>query len=88
VVVGDLTTEAGSAATVAAVVETMGAIDVLVNNVGAPVGGKKADWFENSVQDWADSFAVNTLAAVRMIHAFGPASTNTTRASCSPGRLD
>lgn len=73
VAVGDLTTEAGAAATVSAVVETMGGIDILVNNVGAPVGGKKADWFENSVQDWADSFAVNTLAAVRMIHAFVPA---------------
>ena len=36
---GDLTTEAGSAATVAAVVETMGCVDILVNNAGAPAGG-------------------------------------------------
>lgn len=73
VAVGDLTTEAGAAATVAAVIESVGAIDILVNNVGEPVGGTKANWFDNSLQDWTDSFAVNTLVAVRMIHAFVPA---------------
>ncbi len=38
VAVGDLTTEAGSAATVAAVVKTMGGIDILVNNVVSRLG--------------------------------------------------
>lgn len=68
-VLGDLSTDHG-ADTVAERVLKDGPVDILVNNAGAYV---PRPWLEVSVADWADSYNVNVLAYVRMIHRLLPA---------------
>src|ERR1700730_14255431 len=48
-------------------------IDILVNNVGNPTQESHASWFDASFQEWIDDYHQNTIAAVRLIHAFAPA---------------
>jgi NAD(P)-dependent dehydrogenase (short-subunit alcohol dehydrogenase family) len=48
-------------------------IDILVNNVGNPTQESHTSWFDAPVQEWIDDYHQNTLAAVRLIHAFTPA---------------
>ena len=52
------------------VLEQLGGLDVLVNNVGAV--GKLANFHELTDQDWRDAFEVNLLPAVRMCRMFIP----------------
>jgi 3-oxoacyl-[acyl-carrier protein] reductase len=68
-VLGDLSTDEG-ADTVARDVLATGPVDVLVNNAGAYV---PRPWLAVSIGDWADSYNVNVLAYVRMIHRLLPA---------------
>jgi len=68
-VLGDLATNAGADA-VAEKVLAGGPVDILVNNAGAY---SPRPWLAVSVKDWADSYNVNVLAYVRMIHRLLPA---------------
>jgi len=52
------------------VLEQLGGLDVLVNNVGAV--GKLTTFHELTDQDWRDSFEVNLLPAVRLCRMFIP----------------
>ncbi|NIQ03069.1 MAG: SDR family oxidoreductase [Nitrospinaceae bacterium] len=52
------------------VLEQLGGLDVLVNNVGAV--GKLADFHGVDDQDWRESFELNLLPAVRLCRLFIP----------------
>ena len=52
------------------VLEQLGGLDVLVNNVGNV--GKLANFFDLTDQDWRDSFEINLLPAVRLCRLFIP----------------
>ena len=52
------------------VLEQLGGLDVLVNNVGAV--GKLATFHELTDQDWQESFEINLLPAVRLCRMFIP----------------
>ncbi|QEC74645.1 SDR family NAD(P)-dependent oxidoreductase [Mucilaginibacter ginsenosidivorax] len=68
-VLGDLSTDAGADA-VAAGALAGGPVAILVNNAGAY---QPRPWLQVSVNDWQDSYNVNVLAYVRMIHRLLPA---------------
>ena len=51
--------------------EQLGGLDVLINNVGAV--GKLATFHELTDQDWRDAFEVNLLPTVRLCKMFIPA---------------
>lgn len=52
------------------VLEQLGGLDVLVNNVGAV--GKLTNFYELNDQDWRDAFEINLLPAVRLCRMFIP----------------
>lgn len=68
-VLGDLSTDKGADA-VAAGALAGGPVAILVNNAGAY---QPRPWLQVSVNDWQDSYNVNVLAYVRMIHRLLPA---------------
>lgn len=66
---GDLSTDDGADALANAALAD-GPVDILVNNAGAYT---PRPWMQVSVNDWRDSYNVNVLAYVRMIHRLLPA---------------
>src|SRR5882757_6026414 len=64
-VLGDVTTEDGSNAVIEGAKSAFDSIDILVNNVGNPT--------QESHYSWFDAYHQNTIAAVRLVHAFTPA---------------
>jgi NAD(P)-dependent dehydrogenase (short-subunit alcohol dehydrogenase family) len=67
----DISTRAGVDAVVGEVMDRLGGVDILVNNVGgssAPSGGVLA----LSDEDWQDTINANLFAAVRLDRAFLP----------------
>lgn len=68
-VLGDLSTDEGTDA-VANGALAGGPVDILVNNAGAYT---PRPWLQVSVNDWRDSYNVNVLSYVRMIHRLLPA---------------
>jgi NAD(P)-dependent dehydrogenase (short-subunit alcohol dehydrogenase family) len=75
VALGNLATDEGAAAVSQTVHESLGGLDILVNNIGGTEssGGGLHSWFEITPEQWAGSMQQNLIAAVRMIHAFAPA---------------
>jgi 3-oxoacyl-[acyl-carrier protein] reductase len=67
-VLGDLSTDEGADAVVNGALAG-GPIDILVNNAGAYTS---KPWLQVSVDDWRDSYNVNVLAYVHMIHRLLP----------------
>ena len=63
-VAGDIRTDAGAAS----VANTVGAVDVLVNNYGVAEGGS----WESPTEDWIDIYQKNVLSGVRLIQALTP----------------
>ncbi len=53
------------------VMETLGGLDVLINNAGSIL--KLGGFFDVTDQDWQDSFNINLLSAVRLSRLFIPA---------------
>lgn len=74
VAIGDLATDAGAAAVIAATQDAVGGIDVLVNNIGGneSAGGGLNGWFNDTPEVWTGTMQQNLVAPVRMIHAFVP----------------
>lgn len=75
VAIGDLATDDGAADVVRAVRDSVGEVDILVNNVGgleATGGNALPSWFDVEPEHWAASMQQNVIAAVRMIRAFAP----------------
>jgi NAD(P)-dependent dehydrogenase (short-subunit alcohol dehydrogenase family) len=68
-VLGDLSTDKG-ADNVTDAALAGGPVAILVNNAGAY---QPKPWLQVSVDDWQDSYNVNVLAYVRMIHRLLPA---------------
>jgi 3-oxoacyl-[acyl-carrier protein] reductase len=68
-VLGDLSTDEG-ADTAANGALAGGPIDILVNNAGAYL---PRPWLQVSADDWGESYNINVLAYVRMIHRLLPA---------------
>jgi 3-oxoacyl-[acyl-carrier protein] reductase len=68
-VTGDIATDEGAARVVSSVTELVGGLDILVNNLGQPSGGK---WDTAEPSDFVAAYQVNALSAVRMIRAFVP----------------
>jgi len=52
------------------VVETLGGLDVLINNAGSII--KMGGFFDITDQDWQDSFNINLMPAVRLSRLFIP----------------
>jgi 3-oxoacyl-[acyl-carrier protein] reductase len=75
VAIGDLATDRGAAAVIAAVEEALGGVDILVNNIGGneAAGGGLSGWFNDTPEVWTGTMQQNLVAPVRMIHAFVPA---------------
>jgi NAD(P)-dependent dehydrogenase (short-subunit alcohol dehydrogenase family) len=72
VALGDVTTAEGCESVVEAARAAFGGIDILVNNVGNPTQESHPSWFDASLEEWVTDFHQNTVAAVRLIHAFAP----------------
>jgi NAD(P)-dependent dehydrogenase (short-subunit alcohol dehydrogenase family) len=70
---GDVTSHDGCNFVVDAAKAAFGGIDILVNNVGNPTQESHPSWFDASLEEWVADFQQNTVAAVRLIHAFAPA---------------
>jgi NAD(P)-dependent dehydrogenase (short-subunit alcohol dehydrogenase family) len=66
---GDLSTVDGAAAAVAGV-EALGALDILVNNVGF---FEVRNFFDTDDAAWASMFALNVMSGVRLARAVLPA---------------
>ncbi|MGZ2506013.1 SDR family NAD(P)-dependent oxidoreductase [Rhizobium leguminosarum] len=73
IAMGDVTSNRGCADVVNAANAAFGGIDILVNNVGNPTKESHPSWFDASLDEWIADFHQNTVAAVRLIHAFAPA---------------
>ncbi len=70
VALGDVTTSDGCQAVIESAKSAFGGIDILVNNVGNPTQASHPSWFDASFEEWIADFNQNTVAAVRLIHAF------------------
>ena len=66
---GDIRTDAGADATVAAVRDVTDHLDVLVNNYGVAEGG---GWLDGTSDDWLDIYHKNVLSGVRLVRHFLP----------------
>ena len=60
----DLTQAADAAKAIAACVDQLGALDILVNNVGGNIGARK--FMDSSDEDWLQTFDLNVHVAVRI----------------------
>ena len=73
-VLGDVTTEDGSNALLLRGLYRLSTASISsVNNVGNPTRESHDSWFDAPFQEWIDDYHQNTIAAVRLIHAFTPA---------------
>ena len=69
VVTGDIGSDAGTDALVAQVRDTVGRVDIVVNNYGVAEG---RDWATSDAGTWHASYDTNVVTAVRVTRAFLP----------------
>jgi NAD(P)-dependent dehydrogenase (short-subunit alcohol dehydrogenase family) len=67
---GDLETEEGLAQATAMVRGSIGAVDILVNNLGGAVYSGVKPWGEVTADDWQASYRKNVGSAVTLINSF------------------
>lgn len=70
---GDLMTADGLEAVIRAVQQSVGYLDILINNAGGSNSSTAWGWFETPVDEWTESYRQNALPAVRLAQAFVPA---------------
>jgi NAD(P)-dependent dehydrogenase (short-subunit alcohol dehydrogenase family) len=70
----DISTNEGADALYAAAKAALGGIDILVNNAGGAIssGSAAREPLQISVEEWLETYQINTLAAVRMILRAAP----------------
>ena len=68
-VLGDLSVDVDAETIVQTTLEKLGGIDILVNNAGVY---EKRPWMQPCPEDWADTYNVNVLSAVRLIRSVVP----------------
>lgn len=73
VAVGDLTSDEGADAVAAVANEELGGIDILVNNVGGGGSAEVREWQDIPVDEYHDTYNVNVLSGLRLVHRFVPA---------------
>lgn len=72
-VTGDLTSDASAEDVAIAAQKAFGGVDILVNNAGGRItGGRRVGFFDLSTDDWADTYQMNLLAAVRLTKVLLP----------------
>jgi 3-oxoacyl-[acyl-carrier protein] reductase len=69
---GDLTADRDTTAVIETARQAFGGIDILVNNVGGPASVAHPTWFDTPLEEWAENYRHNALAAVCLILAFVP----------------
>jgi 3-oxoacyl-[acyl-carrier protein] reductase len=69
---GDLTSDQGATAVIEVARQAFDGIDILVNNVGGSASMAHPTWFDAPLEEWAENYHHNALAAVRLIRAFVP----------------
>lgn len=74
-VTGDLATQEGCDLVAAQVTETLGGLDILINNAGGSEDGGR-DWSRSPWPVWIEEFEKNTGSAVRLIEHFLPGMVN------------
>ncbi len=72
VAVADLTTDEGADAVAAVVNDTLGGLDILVNNMG-DAGPEPRGWAQIPPADYLAAYNLNFVAALRLVHRFAPA---------------
>jgi len=72
---GDLVDEGDAARVTAEVMDQLGGIDILVNNVGGREGPPTPGWFDVDYDVWVHTFELNVGTIVRMCHEFVPGMT-------------
>ena len=72
VAIGDLATLEGCESVAKIALDSLGKIDICVNNCGVSLRQDNPRWDELEHSDWIDSIEVNFLASVRMAKAFYP----------------
>jgi NAD(P)-dependent dehydrogenase (short-subunit alcohol dehydrogenase family) len=72
IALGDVTSETGACRVIDAARAAFNGIDILVSNVGNPTQESHPSWFDATLEEWLADYHQNTLAAVRLIHAFAP----------------
>ena len=71
-VFGDLATTVGCDAAGEATLAEMGAVDIVVNNVGWVIHKEDPPWHEVPMGSWIDSYQVNFMSTLRMSKLFLP----------------
>ena len=67
--VGDLSTDEGAAYIANKTQESLGGVDILINNAGAY---KNRGWMEATADNWAELYNINVLSIVRLVHHIVP----------------
>ncbi len=67
--VGDLSTDEGAAYVAKQAQESLGGIDILINNAGAY---KNRGWMDATADNWAELYNINVLSVVRLVRHLVP----------------
>ena len=73
VATGDLATDEGADAVAATADDALGGVDILVNNAGGGDDTHTCQWHEITVENYLNSYNVNVMAGLRLVHRLAPA---------------
>lgn len=67
--VGDLSTDEGAAYIANQAQESLGGVDIFINNAGAY---ENRGWMDATAKNWAELYNINVLSVVRLVHHIVP----------------